>query len=355
MDLEFIQQCLPHVDPLLLKELYEEEKQIKGTQFSLDQFVSDLVQQFAVEQISNNPPSTLDTNIIDLEEDEVPENKNSIPPSSASKQDTKITNNTLRELHQQRIVNTSTKQLQARQSSSSSSSPSVNRDLLAQIHSQRIHSNNPTTINPISPATSRSLPLKSTNLKDQLKQARMKQKEKWRQEGPTAKFMRISDLNSKDQLVTQSKAGDWNSSSSSKGGIHSLQSFADADRIGKEALEFTNVFRAKQGLAPLKWSQALADIGKVHSKNMGNGITPFGHDGFNQRVQSYPMASRSAAENVAMNNSGSVQVAEIAVNGWIDSPGHRKNLLANHNYCGIGVYQNSNGMFYLTQLFALTD
>ncbi len=38
--------------------------------------------------------------------------------------------------------------------------------------------------------------------------------------------------------------------------------------------------------------------------------------------------------------------------GWIQSPGHRKNLLANSVWCGIGVYRNSEGAFYLTHLFA---
>jgi uncharacterized protein YkwD len=42
-----------------------------------------------------------------------------------------------------------------------------------------------------------------------------------------------------------------------------------------------------------------------------------------------------------------------AVNGWIDSPGHRKNLLARHTHCGIGVYCNDAGAYYSTQLFAL--
>jgi len=47
-------------------------------------------------------------------------------------------------------------------------------------------------------------------------------------------------------------------------------------------------------------------------------------------------------------------VAKVAVDGWIQSPGHRKNLLhAQMVYCGIGVYQNSAGAWYLTQLFGV--
>jgi len=58
-----------------------------------------------------------------------------------------------------------------------------------------------------------------------------------------------------------------------------------------------------------------------------------------------------AAENVAMSK-GLPDVAKVAVNGWITSPGHRKNLLSRSTWCGIGVYKTSSGAFYLTQLFA---
>ena len=85
---------------------------------------------------------------------------------------------------------------------------------------------------------------------------------------------------------------------------------------------------------------------------MGEKKVPFGHDGFSGRVKAFPFRSRSAGENVAMSH-GISSVAQTAVNGWIKSPGHRKNLLGNFNYCAIGVYRNSSGAYYLTQLFAL--
>merc|ERR1712176_573105 len=126
----------------------------------------------------------------------------------------------------------------------------------------------------------------------------------------------------------------------------------EMDQIGKEALKLTNEFRKQNGLEPCKWHQSLCDIGKVHSKNMSDGKVPFGHHGFNDRVKQYPFRAMSAAENVAMSN-GLRNVAKVAVDGWIDSPGHRKNLLSNNNYCGIGVYRGYNGAYYLTQLFGL--
>jgi uncharacterized protein YkwD len=83
-----------------------------------------------------------------------------------------------------------------------------------------------------------------------------------------------------------------------------------------------------------------------HSKNMADGIVPVGHDGFNDRMKKVPFFVRSFAENVAYNyNCG--DPVEVAVNGWINSPGHRKNMLANNNLCGIAVYCKY-GRFYFT-------
>eukprot|EP00698_Gefionella_okellyi_P000287 TRINITY_DN10245_c0_g1_i1.p1 TRINITY_DN10245_c0_g1~~TRINITY_DN10245_c0_g1_i1.p1 ORF type:complete len:413 (-),score=67.68 TRINITY_DN10245_c0_g1_i1:45-1283(-) len=138
---------------------------------------------------------------------------------------------------------------------------------------------------------------------------------------------------------------------SDRRGIHTIENtFENSQRIGREALAFTNEFRAQHKLPPLEWHQALADIGAVHSRNMGDGKVPFGHDGFNERMRQYPFRATSAAENVAMNH-GFSEVARVAVDGWIDSPGHRKNLLSNHVWCGIGVVKNGQGKWYLTQLF----
>jgi uncharacterized protein YkwD len=101
--------------------------------------------------------------------------------------------------------------------------------------------------------------------------------------------------------------------------IASINDFFEPDRIGRDALDFTNDFRKENKLPPLKWHQEIANIGKVHSKDMGEGKVPFGHQGFKERVSKFPLRYQSAAENVAMNN-GTVEIARVAVDGWIDSP-----------------------------------
>eukprot|EP00474_Spongospora_subterranea_P002705 CRZ03163.1 hypothetical protein [Spongospora subterranea] len=118
--------------------------------------------------------------------------------------------------------------------------------------------------------------------------------------------------------------------------------------IGERALQYTNEFRATRNLPPLKWHQYLADIGADHSRDMASGKVAFSHVGFKERVAMYPMKSNMAAENLA--RVGGPDAAKAAVDGWINSPGHCKNLLSRTKWCGIGVVECSS-QYMLTQLF----
>lgn len=124
--------------------------------------------------------------------------------------------------------------------------------------------------------------------------------------------------------------------------------------VGRRALDLTNDFRATHGLPPLKWHEGICEVGKKHAEQMAVGDAPFNHDKFDERVRAMPVFSYSSAENLAYNE-GVSDPAFVAVEGWIKSPGHCKNLLSLTNVCGIGVAQNSAGRFYFTQLFAKTS
>ena len=79
---------------------------------------------------------------------------------------------------------------------------------------------------------------------------------------------------------------------------------------------------------------------------MGTGKVPFSHDGFNERMRMISFHVQSFSENVAY-NSGHADPVETAVRGWINSPGHRKNMLAHNSICGIAVYVQG-GTFWFT-------
>jgi len=84
---------------------------------------------------------------------------------------------------------------------------------------------------------------------------------------------------------------------------------------------------------------------------MGLGKVAFGHAGFNSRAQRISYPTSGVYENVAYCG-GYSNVPKIIVDGWINSPGHRKNLLSNSNVCGIAVFRAPNNNWYFTQLLA---
>src|SRR5690606_2491811 len=71
---------------------------------------------------------------------------------------------------------------------------------------------------------------------------------------------------------------------------------------------------------------------------------PVGHDGFKDRADAIPYPHTSVGENVAMNY-GHGSPPRVAVDGWIKSPGHRKNV---GNWCCI----NFNFCFLVTRMLA---
>lgn len=131
-----------------------------------------------------------------------------------------------------------------------------------------------------------------------------------------------------------------------------MSKFKVSDEIGKKCLQLSNEFRQRNGLAPLQWDDHVWKISLEHSQNMGTYKVKFGHDGFNQRINKLPFHYHQANENVFMCSGVSEwSVSEMGVNGWINSPGHRKNLLSHTTHCAIATYRNNYGEYFLTQIF----
>eukprot|EP00920_Eleutheroschizon_duboscqi_P017270 GHVT01041333.1.p1 GENE.GHVT01041333.1~~GHVT01041333.1.p1 ORF type:complete len:206 (-),score=62.93 GHVT01041333.1:1215-1832(-) len=127
----------------------------------------------------------------------------------------------------------------------------------------------------------------------------------------------------------------------------------DVIYLGRLALDYTNHFRISQGLPSLFWHSELTKAGQDHSKRMASGAVPVGHQGFKERISNICLKTKATAENVGM-NLGVYNTAEEVVKGWIDSPGHRANLVGDFDLCGIAVARAPSGAFYYTQLFAAT-
>jgi len=131
----------------------------------------------------------------------------------------------------------------------------------------------------------------------------------------------------------------------------------DPPTIGTAALEravfaLVNRHRRSLGLRPLADDSAITRQARLHSAAMAGGKTPLGHSGFDDRVTTLRrvLAARRTAENVAFNQ-GHRDPAEVAVRGWLASPGHRENIEGPYELTGVGVASNAKGEVYFTQIF----
>ncbi|MBO9153904.1 CAP domain-containing protein [Chitinophaga sp. GCM10012297] len=124
----------------------------------------------------------------------------------------------------------------------------------------------------------------------------------------------------------------------------------DERSVEEDILFYVNKFRRSKGLKPLELSNVVSIEARDHSKSMATGRRGFGHDGFESRVGDISKklgTVRAAAENVAYGNLS----AQAVVDGWIKSPGHRKNMLGDFNLIGIGTAKGKGNIVYFTQIF----
>lgn len=121
-------------------------------------------------------------------------------------------------------------------------------------------------------------------------------------------------------------------------------------------LELTNQARAAAGLPGLAGDAALDRLAGSRSQDMGarnyfSHQTPEGTDIFDMLPQ-LGIPYRTAGENIAMNTASPAQTAKVAFDGWMNSSGHRANILrSTFGKLGIGVYRTGAGKTYLTQVF----
>jgi uncharacterized protein YkwD len=120
--------------------------------------------------------------------------------------------------------------------------------------------------------------------------------------------------------------------------------------LEKAANQQINQYRASKKLPPLRVDPQMSQIARIHSENMANGKATFSHDGFEGRAKAITIPYQSVAENLAYNMGYSDPVRN-AVEGWIKSEGHRKNMEGQFNLTGIGIAKNAKGEYYFTQLF----
>jgi len=129
--------------------------------------------------------------------------------------------------------------------------------------------------------------------------------------------------------------------------------------IEQAIIQRTNEFRKSNELSPVKPDESLTQAAKKFAKFMAR-TGKYGHhaDGTTPaeraEVEGYDYCV--VRENIAYRtNSGEVtaeSLTEVFVQGWIDSPPHRENMLANYaTETGVAVATTDNVTYYAVQMF----
>ena len=127
-----------------------------------------------------------------------------------------------------------------------------------------------------------------------------------------------------------------------------------------EVLTLTNQERSKQGLGPLTMCPTLDNAAQMHAEAMKD-------QGFFEHENPFTGEDPSSrgeqagygpyvGENIAMG----YQTPREVVEGWMDSPGHRENILSDYLHLGVGILKGGSGKyapgdgFYWVQNFGVS-
>ena len=195
-------------------------------------------------------------------------------------------------------------------------------------------------------------------------------------QGPGTKYNIVSVVYKNEYIRIFAKIGDWyviqtdldyigcvstkyvkliypntsnSGSSSSSGGTTTVTTDLTADE--KEVFNLINAKRTANGLAPLNIDNELQNVARIKAQDMVDNNyfahnsptygTPF------QMIKNFGITYKAAGENIAGNSTN-----QGAVNAWMNSEGHRANILSNnYNYTGVAVVKSPKyGKIYV-QMF----
>lgn len=195
--------------------------------------------------------------------------------------------------------------------------------------------------------------------------------------GPSTKNSIVTTVNKNEYIRVFAGVGDWyivqtdndyigavskqyvkaiypNSSNSNNSTNNNTNSNIDTSTLSadeKEVFDLINEQRTKQGLVALKIDNEVQRVARIKAQDMVNN-NYFSHNSPTygspfDMLKSFKVSYKTAGENIAGNSSNSA-----AVTAWMNSAGHKANILNNSfNYTGIGVVSsNKYGKIYV-QMF----
>ena len=126
----------------------------------------------------------------------------------------------------------------------------------------------------------------------------------------------------------------------------------DVKTMENQVIKLVNQARVNAGLQPFTANWELSRVARYKSQDMANKgyfnhTSPTYGSPFTM-MQNFGIKFTAAGENIAMGQ----RTAQEVMNSWMNSPGHRGNILnPSFNQIGVGLAKNSNGTCYWTQQF----
>jgi len=126
----------------------------------------------------------------------------------------------------------------------------------------------------------------------------------------------------------------------------------DIKTIESNVVKLVNQERAKNGLGPLKENWELSRVARYKSADMAK-KNYFSHNSPTygspfRMMENFGIKYSAAGENIAKGQ----RTPEEVMKAWMNSPGHRANILSNNfTQIGVGYAKDSKGVAYWTQMF----
>ncbi|WP_052807467.1 CAP domain-containing protein [Risungbinella massiliensis] len=157
----------------------------------------------------------------------------------------------------------------------------------------------------------------------------------------------------KKKVTTESKQTSQQNTNTTKNTNATESSTSDTvSAIEKEVVRLVNIERSKQGLKPLTIDEKVSSVADKKSQDMKDKgyfdhQSPTYGSPFDM-LRKFDVKFSSAGENIA---AGQKTAAEV-VKGWMNSEGHRANILnASYTHIGVGFVEGGSYGTYWTQLF----
>lgn len=131
-----------------------------------------------------------------------------------------------------------------------------------------------------------------------------------------------------------------------------------AYELERHVFDLLNTERQAKGLRTLVWDDRVAEVARRHSQNMAE-RQYFSHRGLDgsmvdNRADRLGLGAWQAiGENIAYLR-GYDKPGELAVEKWMESTSHRRNLLSPQwSESAVGIAVTQDGTYYFTQVFLL--